>query len=79
MRPWWLISVLYLTGVIFNFITLAAQYGLTALLNFSKAAQALLLPRLVQLLEQQLWMAVLWVVMVVIVILLGYWAHKDLS
>jgi hypothetical protein len=77
MRPWWLIFVLYLTGVIFNLITLAAQYGLTALLNFSKVAQALLLPRLVQLLEQQLWMAVLWVVMVVIVILLGYWAHKD--
>jgi len=77
MRHWWLIFVLYLTGVIFNLITLAAQYGLTALLNFSKVAQALLLPRLVQLLEQQLWMAVLWVVMVVIVILLGYWAHKD--
>jgi hypothetical protein len=50
---------------------------LTALLNFSKVAQALLLSRLVQILEQQLWVAIPWVVMVLIVILLGYWAHKD--
>ena len=77
LRPWWLIFVLYLTGVIFNLITLAAQCGLTALLNFSKVTQALLLSRLVQILEQQPWVTVPGVVMVVIVILLGYWAHKD--
>ncbi len=71
LRPWWLVSVLYSTGIIFNLITLAAQYGLTALLNSSKVVQALLLSRLVQILWQQPWVAVPGVVMVVILGILG--------
>jgi hypothetical protein len=77
LRPWWLIFVLYSTGIIFNLITLAAEYGLTALLNFSKVAQVLLLSRLLQILWQQPWVTIPGIVMVVILILLGYWAHKD--
>jgi hypothetical protein len=77
LRPWWLIFVLYLTGVIFNLITLTAQYNLTALLNFSKVTQALLLSRLVPNLEERPWAAIPWIVIVVFLILLGYLAHRD--